>query len=142
MQQLQQFWKWLWGIKMSRKIVCFRWLLVHRVIPINGWWKGNADNMCPFCMYLVETSKHCLWSCDFAMEIWKRIITLLIPIYPQVVYTSAGVMGGCKRASNVIWVGGCCRFSFFETWSMQKQLYPEIHNLELVKLNYGNWWVV
>ena len=38
-QHLKQFWKWLWGIKMSTRIVCFLWLLVHRVIPVNGWQK-------------------------------------------------------------------------------------------------------
>ena len=43
--------------------------------------------MCTFCTDLVEIAKHCLWSCGFAMEIWKRIITLLIPVYPRVVYT-------------------------------------------------------
>ena len=27
----------------------------------------------------------CLWNCDFAMEIWKITITMLIPIYLRVV---------------------------------------------------------
>ena len=36
---------------------------------------------------LVETAKHYLWSCDFEKEVWKRIITLLIPIYPRAMYT-------------------------------------------------------
>ena len=35
---------------------------------------------------------HCLWSCDFAMVIWKRIITLLILVYPRVVYTWGAVL--------------------------------------------------
>ena len=53
-----------------RKIVYFRWLLVHNAIPVNGWRKGNIHKMCPFCIDLIETSEHCLWSCDFAMDIW------------------------------------------------------------------------
>ena len=81
LQHLKSFWKWLWGIKMSRKIVCFRWWLVHRAIPVHVWKKGNVDNMCTFCMDLIEIVKHCLWSCGFAMEIWKRIITLLLLVY-------------------------------------------------------------
>ena len=48
--------------------------------------------MCPFCTDLEETGKHCLWSFDFAMKIWKIIITLLIPIYPQAVYTWGAVL--------------------------------------------------
>ena len=38
-QHLKQIGKWLGGIKMSRKIVCLCWLLVDRVIPVNGWRK-------------------------------------------------------------------------------------------------------
>ena len=69
-QHLKQFWKWLWGIKLSRKNVCFQWLLVHKPIPINGWQKGNVDKMCPFCTDLEESAKHCLRSCSFAMDIY------------------------------------------------------------------------
>ena len=43
-------------------------------------------------MDTVETANHCLWSCDFAMEIWKRIITLLISICPQIVYTWGAIL--------------------------------------------------
>ena len=87
-----QLWKWLWSIKMSRIIVCFRWLLVHKAIPVNGWRKGNVDRMCPFYMDLVEIAKHCLWSCGFAMNIQKQIITLLILVYPRAVYTWGAVL--------------------------------------------------
>ena len=37
-------------------------------------------------MNLADTAKHCLWSCDFLIEIWKRIITVLIPVYPRAMY--------------------------------------------------------
>ena len=77
---------------MSRIIVCFRWLLVHKAIPVNGWRKGNVDRMCPFYMDLVEIAKHCLWSCGFAMNIQKQIITLLILVYPRAVYTWGAVL--------------------------------------------------
>ena len=54
----------------------------------------NADNMCHFCTNLVETAKHCLWSCDSVMETWKRIVTLLIPVYPERCIHGGGIMGG------------------------------------------------
>ena len=50
------------------------------------------DNMCPFCIDLEETIKNCLWSCGFAMEIWKPIIILLIQEYPRAVYTWRAVL--------------------------------------------------
>ena len=28
-----------------------------------------------------------MWSCGFALDIWKRIIKLLTPVYPRAVYT-------------------------------------------------------
>ena len=64
----------------------------HRGIRVNGWRKGNVDNMCPCCMNLVEIVKHCLWSCGFVMDIWKRIITLSIAMYPRGVYTWGAVL--------------------------------------------------
>ena len=77
-QQLKQFWKWLWG-KIRRRIVCFRWLLIHNSYE---WRKGvNADRTCQFCMHRMETIKHYLESCDFAMETWKRILKLLLQVY-------------------------------------------------------------
>ena len=94
LENMQKFWKWLWGIKMSRKFVYFQWLLIQRAIPVNAWQKGlNIDNMCSFCTNLVETAKHCLWRCDFVIEIWKRIVTSLIPLYPRAVYIWGTVYG-------------------------------------------------
>ena len=36
--------------------------------------------------------KHCLWGCGFVMDIWKRIITLLIPVYLRAEYTWGAVL--------------------------------------------------
>ena len=48
--------------------------------------------MCPFCTDIIETAKHCLWGCGFALDIWKQIIKLLTPIYPRAVYTLGAVL--------------------------------------------------
>ena len=45
-----------------------------------------------FLYGLIETAKHCLWSCGFSMNIWKRNIKLLTPIYPRAVYTRGTVL--------------------------------------------------
>ena len=56
----------------------------HIVISANACRKGgDADSKCHFCMKLLETTKHCLWSYDFAMKKCKRIVTLLILVYPR-----------------------------------------------------------
>ena len=56
------------------------------------WQKGNVDNMCPFCTDVIETAKHCLWSCGFTRDIWKQIIKLLTPVYPRAIYTWGAVL--------------------------------------------------
>ena len=66
-------------------------------IPVNGWRKGNVDKMCPFCTDVIETAKHYLWSCGFALAIWKQIIKLLIPIYPRAVLS---VHMGCSSMGS------------------------------------------
>ena len=48
--------------------------------------------MCPFYTDLIETAKHCLWIYGFAMNIWKRIITLLTPVYFRGVYTWGAIL--------------------------------------------------
>ena len=52
----------------------------------------GMSTICAFCTNLVETTKHCLWSCGFTMEIWKRKTTLLILVYPRAVYTWGAVL--------------------------------------------------
>ena len=48
--------------------------------------------MCPFCTDLIETAKHCLWSCGFVMDIWTQIIKLLTPVHHRAMYTWGAVL--------------------------------------------------
>ena len=77
-------------------------------IPVNGWQKGNVDKMCPFFTDLVEIAKHCLWSWGFAIAIWKRIITLLIPVYTRAMYTQGVVSCVVLQEQPMSYKGGCC----------------------------------
>ena len=54
-------------------------------------------------MDTVETANHCLWSCDFAMEIWKRIITMLISVYPRAVYTWGAVLWAVVQVKPMLY---------------------------------------
>ena len=58
--------------------------------------------MCPFRTNLIKIAKHCLWSCGFAMEIWKRIIKLLTPVYLRVVYTWGAVLWAVLRDKPMV----------------------------------------
>ena len=59
--------------------------------------------MFPFSMDLVETAKHYLWSCDFEKEVWKRIITLLILVYPRATYTWGAVVWAVVQVKLIIY---------------------------------------
>ena len=81
-QQLKQFWKWLWGIKWVRKLFVLNGCQFIELYHYSQRRKGvNADRTCQFCMHRMETIKHYLESCDFAMETWKRILKLLLQVY-------------------------------------------------------------
>ena len=84
MQQLQQFWKWLWGIKISKKIVYFKWLaLIHRVTPVGEW--GKVENANLFCLIFVCIQSRLLnIVCGVVIlqwNIWKKILRILRAIY-------------------------------------------------------------
>ena len=59
--------------------------------------------MCPFYTNLIETTKHCLWSCGFAMDIWKRVIKLLTPICPRAVYTWGAVLWAMVQDKPIVY---------------------------------------
>ena len=139
-QNLKQFWKWLLGIKMNRKIVCFRWLSVHKAIPVNGWWKGNVGKVCPYFTDLVETSKHCLWNCSFVMDLWKQIIQLLTLVYPRAVYTWGAVLWAIVHYKPIWYMNRSLQTLL--RWDMvwwKENWSRWIHKYKLINLKYGNW---
>ena len=38
-------WKWLWAMQIPKKVVLFRWLLVHNGIPMKSWMWGHYHDL-------------------------------------------------------------------------------------------------
>ena len=74
--------------------------------------------MCPFCTNLVETAKHCLWSCDFVIEIWRRAVTLLKLVSPQAVCTWGALL----------WVVGKDNLMVYEQQDVVDAFFPPQKN--------------
>ena len=41
---LGAYWKWLWAMQIPKKVVLFRWLLVHYGIPVKSWMQGHCHD--------------------------------------------------------------------------------------------------
>ena len=76
-QHLKQFWKCLWGINMSREIVCFQWLLVHKAKYQLMCGEKECRQDVPF---LYGSNRDCytlfveLWFCYGHMDTNHKII--------------------------------------------------------------------
>ena len=87
------FWKWLWAMQIPKKIILFRWLIIHYAVPVRVWMHcKDADKMCDFCGLEMESLHHLLWSCMAAKLVWKRILRLLHDVYGSRVYKWGAVM--------------------------------------------------
>ena len=74
----KDFWKRLWNQIYPRKITTFCWLLIHRSLPVGAWYKGRVEEQkCLSCGNSLETQQHCLWECEHAQAIWKRVLRLM-----------------------------------------------------------------
>ena len=87
-------------------------------------------------MDTVETANHCLWSCDFAMEIWKRIITMLISVYPRAVYTWGrdSVLQPVAQDKPMVYEKEGANALAMRHGSMQKAFIPMNPQIEIDKL--------
>ena len=67
------------GHANSKKIVLFRWLLVHYVVPNRVWmYCQDVDKMCDDLYGLeMESRHHLLWSCMATKLVWKRFFVSL-----------------------------------------------------------------
>ena len=95
--------KWLWSMQIPRKIVLFRWLLMHYALPVRAWLRQLDSKSCGFgCGCMVESIKHVLWSCPKIMQIWQRVLWLLILIYANCVVTWCVVRWGHSRGITLV----------------------------------------
>ena len=75
---LGAYWKWLWAMQISKKVVLFRWLLVHYEILVKSWMQGHPHDLkCDSCGFPIGAVHHILWVCPIARAIWKTMLRIL-----------------------------------------------------------------
>ena len=73
-------------------------ILIHRVTPVDGWREGvNCRHSMWFSVCLQWIAKNCLLSSSFAIEIWKRVLGILIinSLSANCVYVGGLIVGNC-----------------------------------------------
>ena len=99
-----KYWKWLWSMQIPRKIVLFRWLLMHYALPVRAWLRQLDSKSCGFgCGCMVESIKHVLWSCPKSRQIWQRVLKLLILIHANCVVTWGAVRWGILEGQLLLY---------------------------------------
>ena len=99
-----KYWKWLWSMQIPRKIVLFRWLLIHYALPVRAWLRQLNSKSCGFgCGCMMESIKHVLWSCPKIMQVWQRVLRLLILIHANCVITWGAVRWGILEGQLLLY---------------------------------------
>ena len=68
------FWKTIWRLNITNKVKSFAWRASKNIIPTkaNLCHQKVIDNpTCEACSSGAESSRHVLWDCEKAQEIWK-----------------------------------------------------------------------
>ena len=103
---LRTYWKWIWSFKGPTKFILFRWLLVHMALPVGHALKGNvAPNLrqCAICHEPQETTKHVLWSCSFAQQVWKKVVSLFLTINVGCLFSWGSAMWGVLHSGLMLY---------------------------------------
>ena len=89
----------IWKGPCEPKIQCFKWLLLIDRLPIR---RDNPDsNICNICR-LPETSRHILFDCLFAKEIWN-LFDIYYPINVSIIEIVTGHINGISKDANFFW---------------------------------------
>ena len=68
------FWKTIWRLNITNKVKSFAWCASKNIIPTkaNLYHQKVIDNPTyESCSSRAESSRHVLWDCEKAQEIWK-----------------------------------------------------------------------
>ena len=104
--QLKTYWRWIWSFKGPTKFILFRWLLVHAALPIGQSLKGNvALNLrkCGFCYATQKNTKHALWCCPLAQQVWKNVLSLFPTINVGCLFSWEAAARGVIHSSLMLY---------------------------------------
>ena len=84
---------------MEPKIRCFNWLVLLDKLPIKR--DNHNSDYCNLCR-LSETSRHVLFECLFAIEIWN-LFGIYYPFNVTIIDIVTGHIKGLSKDANFFW---------------------------------------
>jgi ribonuclease HI len=66
-------WKEIWWLQVPNSVKVFMWRACRDILPTKEnlfKWKVLEEAMCIFCKQEVESTRHVLWDCLVAMDVW------------------------------------------------------------------------
>ena len=68
--------------------------------------KGNVATVlreCCYCGYLQETTKHALWSCSLAQQVWNKVLSLFLTINEGYLFSWGSTVWGVLHSSLMLY---------------------------------------
>ncbi|CAN1767723.1 Putative ribonuclease H protein At1g65750 [Linum perenne] len=108
-----KMWKWLWSLSLSPKIRFFLWICTKETLAtkINLYKRRcSPDELCQICCRETESSRHCLFTCPHAREVWQNLLPTISPplvdtdfaqwIFPR--FALAGIQE-IRKLAAILW---------------------------------------
>ena len=93
----KKYFDYIWKSPIEPKIKCFKWLVMLDRLPIK---RVHADfDICSLCK-LPDTSRHILFDCLFAKEIWK-MFGIIYPINITIIDIVTSHISSLHKDSNI-----------------------------------------
>jgi hypothetical protein len=70
-------WKEIWSLQVPNSVKMFLWRACKNILPTKeNLFKRKVlkDAICMFCSQEVESTRHVLWDCPAAMDVWGGVV--------------------------------------------------------------------
>ena len=142
-----KYWKWLWSMLIPKKIVLFRWLLMHYASPVQAWLRQiHCKSRGCGCGCMTESTEHVLWSCPKIALVWKRLLRLLVVIHVNCVIAWGDVRWGILEGQSLLYETE----DIWKEWRVQAMTIFGLHGtidcgmneaiVEMFESNYLRLW--
>ena len=81
-------------------------VLLHVALPVGQSLKGNVApvlKQCSYCGDLQETTKHALWSCSIAQQVWNKVLSLFLTINVGCLFSWGSTVWGVLHSSLLLY---------------------------------------
>ena len=96
-----------WGLTFSCFVPFAHTRSWHYIaLPVGHSLKGKVTPnlwQCGFCQEAQETTKHVLWSCPFAQQVWNKVMSLFLTINVDCLFSWGSMMWGVLHSNLMLY---------------------------------------